>query len=262
MTSPPRFFGPLPREGATVRLGAEETYHARAVLRLGPGDAIEIFDGSGRLVHATIVSLEGREFQATIDRELSSSSPLPELTLGIGMAKGKHFDLAIRSCSELGVAKLWPLSTERTVVKLKESRKTKLERWQRLALESSKQAKRSHVTEVESPRTLTEALEASGSFDRILIAHLGEGTRPLHAVLEEFPGHDATLGLIGPEGDFSAEEVRACLEHGAIPVSLTPSTLRVETAAAYLASVLVYDALARPPQDAGNRGVPPSRDAH
>jgi 16S rRNA (uracil1498-N3)-methyltransferase len=241
-----RFWTARVDEGTEVVLSSREGRHALAVLRLGRGDRIELIDGSGRIGEAEVTDVDRGGLRARILMTRSAPpDPLPRLTVGVGIAKGKHADLVIRLAAELGARAVWPLVTERTVATPRREESQRVERWKRLAVESLKQSRRTRMTTVERPLTVEEALTRSSEFPSRYLAWLGEKTVPLSRALSRDALGGDVLFLIGPEGDFTTEETKRAQEVGFVPVSLTESVLRVETAVAYVLSVFHGEAAAR-----------------
>jgi 16S rRNA (uracil1498-N3)-methyltransferase len=151
----------------------------------------------------------------------------------------------------LGASAVVPLLTERTVVQLGAGDAArKREKWREVAVEACKQCGQNWLPEVRLPVTLQDFFAAPDRHDLMLVASLQPDARHLKEVLagyaeehgEERPR--SALVLIGPEGDFSPEEIALALEHGCQPVTLGPIILRTETAAIYCLSVLGHELLA------------------
>src|SRR5262249_39044327 len=136
-----RFYAPPEQlQGKKVTLDWDETRHLRDVVRLKTGDSVNVFDGAGREFECCIVEIKKSEATLSILREVppvSPESPL-DLTLAVAMLKGEKFDLVVQKAVELGVKMLIPLRTIRCDIKSKDSIKRR-ERWQKIALEASKQ---------------------------------------------------------------------------------------------------------------------------
>jgi len=165
------------------------------------------------------------------------------VTLGQSLIQPERFEWVIQKSTELGVDRIIPLLTQRTTVRRlsQEQASKKLARWQRIATEAAKQCGRSRLARIDAPQELAAALNASsGAEIRVLIATLVGATRPLRSELASLQGCARVLVLIGPEGDFTAEEVALARRAGAHPVSLGRLTLRSETAAIAILAVLQH----------------------
>jgi len=229
------------------QLSSEESHHATNVLRLKSGDRITVFDGLGHEATATIKSESGQNSIAIGPRTTSAALKC-KITLAQAIPKGKTMDLVIQKAVELGAAKIAPILSERTIVRLdeEEAEKKRL-RWQDVALEACKQCGQNTLPEVSTPLSPDEFLKRETPADLMLVASLQPGSRRLHSILEDFQAqHDGKLPtsatiLIGPEGDFTPAETAAALSAGCQPVTLGPIILRTETAAIYCLSVLAHE---------------------
>lgn len=241
-----RFYLP-PHAWRTDRLTLEgaEAHHAQDVLRLAKGDRVTAFNGRGEEATAEIAGVaKGR-----IDlRVLSSAKTAPlscALTLGQAIPKGKNMDLIVEKATELGAAAIQPLLSDRTVAQYEAGEAgRKAEKWQRVAIEASKQCGQNWVPTVHAPVSPKEFFHAQQRFDLMLIASLQPDAQPLKRVLAEFAKPPASvLVLVGPEGDFTPAEVALAKSHGCRPITLGPIILRTETAAIYCLSVLSHELL-------------------
>jgi 16S rRNA (uracil1498-N3)-methyltransferase len=153
----------------------------------------------------------------------------------------------VRKATELGVARIVPLASERTQVHLDHDRsEKKAERWQTGALEAAKQCGNPWLPEITAVQTADAFIESARGFDLKLIASLQPGAKPLKAVLAAFQAAQnraprTVLWLIGPEGDFTPAELSHAKTCGFEPVTLGPLVLRCETAAIYAISVLSHE---------------------
>lgn len=216
--------------GERVTFDAEETRHLTRVLRLGAGDVVEALDGIGSLLTVRIerVGARGAEGAVLARAPLASESSL-HLTLAQSIPKGDKMESIIRMATELGVARVVPLVTARTVVRVEPGRPgPRLARWQRVAKEAAKQSGRAVIPEVAPPQRL--AAWVAGLLPGELLVCLWEDARaPLGPQLPLPPVHRATL-VVGPEGGFERAEADALRAAGAVVGDLGPRILRTETA--------------------------------
>jgi 16S rRNA (uracil1498-N3)-methyltransferase len=224
-------------------LGAEEAHHALHVLRLKVGDTLNVFDGCGHEAQARIAEIARDSVRLTILQE-SSTPALPcRITLAQAIPK-KSMDLIVQKATELGVASIVPLVSDRSVVKLDDDSK-RVERWRDIALDACKQCGNNWLPEIQPPQGAAGYLSSLGKFDLKLIGSLQSDARPLKKILSGTPavGHSGTsvLLLIGPEGDFTPAELALAKSAGCLPLSLGPLVLRAETAAIYALSVLNHE---------------------
>ena len=251
----PRFFCEK-LEGGTVVLAGDEFHHLRAVRRLGAGDEVELFDGRGRLAVCTVLRIGKREAELEVREASDCPPPRVQLTLATAIPKGERMDGLVEKATELGVWALWPLVTERSVVK--DVGQMKHEGWKRRAVEASKQCGRVWVPEIAAPMPLAGAIEQQGAMLSLAKACPGAGgamltlladpsaeAAPILQVLGHCPipaqaraEPSRILGFVGPEGGFTAEESAALRSAGAMPVRLGEHILRIETAAVALCAAV------------------------
>lgn len=245
----PRFYIPPDRWNLDrLVLDEEEAHHALHVLRMKTGDWAVVFNGQGTQASVEIASAGKRSLELT---RLESSQAAPQrcrITLGQAIPKGKNMDLIVQKATELGAAAVAPLLTEHTIVQCDaRDAARKQKKWQAVAVEACKQCGQNWLPTVLPPQSIASLLDAD--FDLKLIASLQPGSRhPKEVIAEALRERGSTppasvLVLIGPEGDFTAEETALALERGCRPVTLGPIVLRTETAALYCLSVLAYELL-------------------
>ena len=223
----------------------------RDVLRVRVGDAIACFDGQGREYVGKVARMGRHHMAIEFDQSLHKPVVGARVWLLSGVPKGERMDWLIQKVTELGVMRVVPLQTRHSIVRFApEQGRRKLERWRRIAREAAKQSGRSTVPEIESLTTLEQALPARRDVPLVVMPTLAVTTVPLRDVItaarERAPsgGHQsapaAVAVLIGPEGDFSRDEIALAETYGARPVSLGPLILRSETAALAAISMLRY----------------------
>ena len=249
-----------------VTLSREESHHAVSVLRLRKNDAVDLFDGRGNRFGGRVVDIKEGSVSVRLERAAAppgnfAASPV-EVTLAVSVIKPDRMDYLIQKAAELAVSAIVPVLSERSVVKLSKDRwDAKVERWRKIALESCKQCGQPKVPEISAPRDLKDVLADSGRYDKILIPTLAARGDILYKTLL-LSGTKRILALIGPEGDFTPEEVRLACSRGAVPVSLGPLVLRSETAALYILSVLNFYCREVAPEKDAWRQEPPGRLDH
>jgi 16S rRNA (uracil1498-N3)-methyltransferase len=202
-------------------------------LRMGKGDLVAATDGKGSVFKVEIGEVSGKRATGRILETKEELRPQPEIHLFLGVIKGSHMDLVIEKCTELGVAAIWPVHTERVVGRLSPNR---LERLRRIAVETMKQSLGSYLPGISAPFSFEDALGKFRGYDVTLAAWVDEPGRTLGKI-ELRPG-PMKIGLwIGPEGGFTDREISALVDHGALTFSLGRQRLKAETAA--LASVAI-----------------------
>jgi 16S rRNA (uracil1498-N3)-methyltransferase len=228
--------GGLAAERLTIT-AADHRYLAR-VLRVQPGDTVTLFDGAGNEVDARVAEVGRAETELVLGaaRVQPRAAGEPLLVLLTAVPRGPRMDLLVEKTCELGVSRVVPVLTERSVARPDDARRG---RWEKIAREAARQCGRADVPEVRAPVTLAAALAASDLPSRRLMLWEGEGEggAPLRARLE---GREPVALLVGPEGGFAAAEVEAARHAGFETVTLGSRILRVETAA-MVAVALVRD---------------------
>jgi len=219
-------------------LPATEAHHCQHVLRLKPGAPVTIFDGRGHEAQCAIAAITSRAVQLTVLAQVNTPALPCRITLAQAVPK-KSMDWIVQKATELGVAAIVPIVSERTIVRL-DAAAPKLDRWREIALDSCKQCGNNWLPAIEPPRPAREFFANHGPFDLKLIASLQPGARLLPQLLPA-PRPASVLILIGPEGDFTPAEIAAACQTGCLPLSLGPLVLRAETAAIYTLSILHHE---------------------
>lgn len=234
-----RFF--ISREeamGGVAHIVGEDARHISRVLRLRPGDEILLLDGCGAEYPAYIEAVEGQEVRARLDpARPCMAEPGCAVTLYQALPKAGKMEAIIQKCVELGVHRVQPVLTHRCVARPEEFSK-KQQRYQRVAYEAAKQARRGIVPEVGKLATLAEV--AAHAHEVFLLAYEEERKVTLKmAAAGKCPKSAAVC--IGPEGGFTQEEAAMLKERGAVSVTLGPRILRTETAGMAMLAMLQYE---------------------
>jgi 16S rRNA (uracil1498-N3)-methyltransferase len=220
------------------------------VRRLQPGDAVHLFDGRGGEWEAGILRMGKRDVHVRVGGHVEVDRELPvELRIAVGMPANERMDSLIEKATELGVALIQPLQTERSVLRLDADRAAKrVAHWQGVAVGASEQSGRTRVPAVAPVRSLTSwlserATEDDGRGARRLVLSTAQAPALAARVAEDGaagPRAGAWLALSGPEGGLAPEEEAAAVAHGFAPVSLGERILRADTAPlAWLAQMAV-----------------------
>jgi 16S rRNA (uracil1498-N3)-methyltransferase len=267
------YLPPGSTRGNSLRLDGREAYHALRVLRLKRGDLVAVLDGVG---NEFLCAVENCSRDAvTLSVSLKNFTPPPpcSITLLQAVPRGKIIESIIQKAVELGARRIVPLLTERVVTQLdNEDAGNKRDKWQQLAVEAIKQCGATWLPKIEVPTTIEKFLAADRSggrqtaelvrenekcgslpkaamaahFELALVGSLQKERRHPRECFQEFQARHGRLpqsiGVwIGPEGDFTLEELDAIQAAGALPISLGRLVLRVETAAIYCLSILNYE---------------------
>ena len=217
--------------GVRVELDGAQTNYLGNVLRLGPGAELLIFDGFSGEWLALIAEAGKRHMTLLVERLTREAEHIPDLWLAFAPVKRAQTDWLVEKATELGIARLIPVLTQRTIAE-----RVRLERLQSIAIEASEQCGRTRVPEILEPMPLRRFIEELDSDRHLYFADEGGG-EPAARTFAEGPA----VILIGPEGGFAEEERAFVRGSGASAISLGPRILRAETAA--LAAVSAYMAI-------------------
>ncbi|MZP28806.1 16S rRNA (uracil(1498)-N(3))-methyltransferase [Heliobacterium undosum] len=244
-------FEPRNLTGDRVYLDREESQHLSKVLRLRAGDTVLAFDGQGNEYEAVVAEITGDKVCLESLRPTGASREAPiRLWLLQGVAKGEKMDLVIQKATELGVEKILPVLTERSVVRLDAAKaKERRDRWQKIAREAAKQCQRTVIPEVQLPVAWSEVITGWDMTTPLLIPweeERGMGLKQVLSVLREdgllHGSPSQVIGLaIGPEGGLTAAEAALARDRGAQTVGLGPRILRTETAGIAALAAIMYE---------------------
>ena len=220
-------------EDARIDLDQGQANYLGNVLRLGEGAELLVFDGRSGEWLARIVEAGKKRMTVGVERRTREPETIPDVWLAFAPVKRNQTDWLVEKATELGVARLLPVTTQRTIVE-----RVKLERLESIAIEAAEQCGRTRLPEIAQPQPLAGLLEQREPGRTLYFADESGGEAPASA----FRAGPAAI-LTGPEGGFTAEE-RAMIRsaENVVPVSLGPRILRAETAA--LAALTAYMALA------------------
>jgi len=236
-----RFYVPFHAGLKNLWIDSSESHHIVHVKRLKIGDPIIVFNGMGDECDAEIEEIKDNRVKVKINQQKTISK---ENRVGIDIAfaipKGKRSHLLIQKCTELGVHKLIPTNYERSVVKLKDDCSAKIEKWQKIAIEASKQCGRNTITEIGKVVDFDNILKTVDSYDLLLFACNQSDSNNLKNTLQEHPKVNSIISFIGPEGGFTSNEIEMAKKAGCKFVSLGQRILRVETAAIAVSAILSY----------------------
>jgi len=214
-------------DGPSVTLAGEAHRYLARVLRLQSGDTVDLFDGRGLEVGATVTAVGPREMTLALGERRHMQIPdAPPVTLLQGLPRAERMDLIVQKATELGAARVVPVRTTRSAA----GQQARLERWERIAREAARQCGRAELLAVAPLLSLKEAiagLDAGGT--RVVPWEEAPGAPPLQALVPARPS--AVAVLIGPEGGLTREEVGLATGAGFEIATLGPRILRTETAA-------------------------------
>ena len=238
------FVEPSSIKGRDIIIGGKDFNHIKNVLRMKPGETVSVSDGvSNRELRCHIDSFSEEEVFLKLDFIKEADVELPvSVTLFQGLPKADKMDYIVEKCTELGIAKIVPVSTGRSVVRYDEKKGLKRrEHWQGKAEAAAKQSKRAIIPEVMEPVSMKEALEICRGYDHRLIPYeLAEDFGKTRDIISGIERGSSVAVFIGPEGGFSENEIEWAKEAGVTPVTLGKRILRTETAALVVLSWFIY----------------------
>jgi 16S rRNA (uracil1498-N3)-methyltransferase len=231
----------------SLMLTGREAHHASRVLRVRRGEEVVVLDGAGS-EFLCYVENPGRDSVQLVVSKKNLILRLPyQIILLQAVPKGKIIESIIQKAVELGANRVVPLLTERVTTRLEgDSAAHKAEKLQHVAVEAIKQCGAAWLPKIETPVTPKEFLARGEKFDLPLVASLQPGSRHAREYFEAFQNEhhrkpESVCVWVGPEGDFTADEVREIQAAGALPISLGRLVLRVETAATFCLSILNHE---------------------
>ena len=249
-----RFHAPPERcRGTTLSLTGQEAQHALRVRRVRPGEQVVVLDGAGSELICEVRDCRRDSVELAVTQK-RFVPPLPyRITLLQAVPKGRTVESIIQKATELGVHRVVPVLSNRVTTRLDAgSAAHKADKLQRVAIEAVKQCGSAWLPQIELPMSPRAFLARKEKFDLPLIASLLPGTRHAREYFQMFQSEhgrkpESVCVWIGPEGDFTPEEIRAIQAEGALPITLGPLVLRSETAAVYCLSILTHELRAPAP---------------
>lgn len=240
-----RFF--IPPESITkdtAVITGQEAHHIIQVMRLKTGGCIRAFDGSGTSYQGRIKEITRGCVTITIESvQKNPQKATPPITLIQALPKKGKMEGIIEKCTELGIDRIIPVKTERTIVTLSAGKVSLWQqRWQRIALAAAKQCGRTTTPQISSLTDWTDILTRLEKFELKLIFCLDAKTQKIQDILREKKGGIKNAAfLIGPEGDFTPQEINQAINKGCLPVSLGELVLKVDTAAIAALAMINYE---------------------
>jgi 16S rRNA (uracil1498-N3)-methyltransferase len=226
-----------------VTIEGSEAHHIKNVLRLKPGDHIELFDGTGYEYEAVISSLDAEKVEVEIRRKLQSNvSSGARIMVAQAFLKEKKMDDLVRKLSELGIARWIPFFSQRSIARPdKERLVARTQRWKRIAVEAMKQCRRKNMLEISDALTFDEVLKLSKPCD-LKIAFWENEAVPLGRDMATKPGSTlkSIMVMLGPEGGFTEQEIDMARQSGFVTAGLGPRILRAETATLAASTLIQY----------------------
>ena len=236
---------PIPEDNSAIELADDTVRYLKSVLRLGPGDEVLFFDGTGWEYRAVIERIESRKGAARIVARQRVPLEIPvRITLAQALPKGDKMEFIVQKATELGAARVIPFRSSRTIPRRTEERAAKrLERWRRIAAEAAEQCGRGDVPEIAATVSYAEALGMALPGSVKVLFWESETECSVREILktEEARSAKEFFLVVGPEGGLSGEEAQAAREAGFLTASLGRLVLRVETAALAILAIFQYE---------------------
>ena len=227
-----RFFIDAPLSLGQHELPEAQAHYIGRVLRHAPGDAVQLFDGSGQEYLGELIEVGKKNVRVELREQFNGQAESAlHVHLGQGLSRGERMDWAIQKATELGVTEITPIVSERCEVRLKDERADKrLAHWRQVAISACEQCGRSVLPTIHAPQTLAE-WQAGVQAELKLVLH------PVAAPLESHAKPQTLAFLIGPEGGLTDAEVEQAKGAGFQAARLGPRVLRTETAPVVALSV-------------------------
>lgn len=227
-----RYYAPHLSDAETCELEGSEFHHLTRVMRAGPGDQVLLFDGAGNAAEAQIVELSKSRASLRILKRSHETEVGPIVVLATAVPKADRFRWLVEKATELGVSRLIPLQTARSVT---EPGSTKLDKMRGTVIEACKQSGRNRLMTIDPLTTWDSFLANLAPSGRLLVADPGGAARASLCETEQSAG--PRVLVVGPEGGLTNAEVIQAVQVGARCISLGCCILRTETAAVALAAL-------------------------
>ncbi|MDT8336815.1 MAG: RsmE family RNA methyltransferase [Candidatus Izemoplasmatales bacterium] len=215
----------------------KDAHHIKDVMRFKNGDLVIINTEAGYLYQAKIIKFTKKEVILEITSKMDNDYKPLNLDLGMSLIKKDNFELVLQKTTELGIRKIIPLKTERSIIKIDDFDKKKI-RYQTIVKEASEQSERT-ILPIIADETEIANIDLS-KYDYKFICFAREDSNLINDELKSYQPNKKALVLIGPEGGFSTSEITKYLKLGFTTVSLGKTILRAETAAIYVTSLFRY----------------------
>lgn len=223
----------------TATIEGSDARHIKKVLRLKPGMAIVVFDGTGHEYEAVITDIAMHYVQVGIQRQKTAAAdPLIRITVAQGLLKDRKMDVLVRQLTELGISRWIPFSSSRSIPSPSNDRfQARMERWRKISAESLKQCRRNIAPVIEPLHSFSETLSAVANMN-LKLFFWENADAPVPCSLPNAPKEICIM--MGPEGGFSRSEYDAALSTGFAGASLGPRILKAETAPIAACAIVQY----------------------
>lgn len=245
MTAPRIYFPQKMQEGDRVKLGSEDLHYIKTVLRLKREDTLILFSGMGLEYEAVVRDFTTQDLILEITKEKKTKiDDSIRITLAQALPKGNKMDFIIRKASELGVSRIIPFISSRSIPRPSGDRvPLKISRWQKIAVEASRKCGRGNILEITDIVTCNGVLQRPEDKFLKIIFWEEESSAGIKEILRDkkYEGTTDFFIIVGPEGGFSRKEVEMACRAGFLSASLGGLVLVVETAVLVILSILQYE---------------------
>ena len=232
-------------EDNRIVITGSDVNHIKNVLRLNKGEKIVICDGQGKDYYCIIDNVAKEQVIAVIeDKQKANTELRTKIYLFQGLPKKDKMEIIVQKAVELGAYEIVPVKMKRTIVKIdnEKKEKAKLNRWQTIANEASKQSRRGILPNVHEIVSYKEAIDMAKKLEYVILPYeLAENMEYTRKIIEEASKCSSIGIFIGPEGGFEEEEVSLAKENGIKPITLGNRILRTETAGLTTLAMLMYN---------------------
>lgn len=240
-----RFYVPKENVGKrSINIEGDEAHHILDVMRLCDGDKVVVFDGTGNEYSGFLKQADLKKKKVVVEivrTERPALEKMPEIVLAQSIPKKSKMDAIVEKATELGVSRVIPLLTDRTIVRPDAAGSLKkTERWRRISREAAKQCGRTDVPKVDKITRYADMISVLDDYDLVLMACLVDDTVSIKDAVSGIKSGNI-LVLIGPEGDFTPEEIEMGRKGNCRFVTLGKRILKSDTAGLFMLSVLNYE---------------------
>jgi len=225
----------------TIVMDNFAAHHALKVMRLKINDQLILFNGDGSDFTGQVIRISKRQVEVSIKskKNIKNESNLKVILLQ-ALTSSEKMDLIIQKTTELGISEIQPIICERSIVKIKNEKiEKKLSHWRQVSIAACEQCGRAKIPTIHKPENIIKYLEKITDSDKITKIILSpEATKSLDNVTHNMKRN--IIVLIGPEGDFTKQELDFSIQKGFSPIKIGPRILRTETAPMCILSILQY----------------------
>ena len=219
-------------------LTSDDSHHVINVMRMKLDDRIEVVFDSNLFI-ATIISLDVPVKCKIVEEVSNVSLTIPNVIIVQALVKEQKMDYILQKSCELGVFKVIPTMTSRSIIKVDKNDDKKVVRWNKIMKEASEQSKRVNIPEVTNITSLKDLVNVEAKYK--FLCSVNENSKSIKSVLSNINISDTILFVIGPEGGFDKSEEEYLIGNGFISITLGRNVLRTETASSFVLSVINYE---------------------